>query len=138
MADAGIPTDEARAAGDFDIGFLCLFCGDEVLESAPDFCTLNFTTGRGWGTFTCHVGCLRERAHEPENFPDIEGDTDEGGEEHDEDPALVAAWTELAETLSQLDFAELGDADEVRSLTKALDEAARRHGVTIEHDAWEG
>jgi hypothetical protein len=126
--------DEAREQGDFEIGYLCLFCGREVAEDAADFCELNFSTVAGFGTFTCHVGCLRERAHEPENFPDIETPREPPPGYQPPPQELVAAWDELEEVLGQISEAELDDADQVRSVMRAIEDAAIKHGVVIEHE----
>ncbi len=36
MTDNDFPTDEEPAAGQFEIGYLCLFCGEEVATNAAD------------------------------------------------------------------------------------------------------
>ena len=51
------------------------------------------------------------------------------------DPDYLAAWDELAEVLAQINDAELEDADEVRALLRAVEEAAVNSGVVIEHES---
>jgi hypothetical protein len=119
---------------DFELAYACLFCGHAVDEEAPDFCELDFTTGAGFGTFTCHVGCLRERSHDPESFPDIETPGEAAAGSAPPDPALLAAWDELAHALGHIHGADLEDAQTVRSLTDAITAVATRYGIEIEHD----
>ena len=127
--------DEERTRDDFELGFLCLFCGGEVKERAADFCELTAETGAGLAVFVCHAGCLRERAHAPERFPDLEAPVDDDRPRRElPDGDYLAAWERLDDVLGQLHEAELDDVDQVRSLVRAVEDAAVQHGVAIEHD----
>src|SRR3954471_3811263 len=109
----------------------CLFCGLAVEEGARDFCQLDFTTGAGYGTFVCHTGCLRERAHDPEAFPEIEAPEHVDGPEPA--PALVEAWHDLVHVLGHVQEADLGEPAEVTRLARAIEALARDFGVDMEH-----
>ena len=116
---------------DDDIELVCLFCGRDVDEDARDFCQLDFTAAAGYGTFVCHVGCLRERAHDPDEFPDLEAP-----EEDDlppPDPALVAAWEDLIHVLGHVQDAELAHPAAVTALARSVEAAAAAHGDDIGH-----
>lgn len=132
MSEPHGPTDEQRAAGDFEIGFLCLFCGQLIAEDAPDFAQLDVTVDAGFASFTCHVGCLRAGAHDPGIFPDLETRAERPAGYAEPEPDVLRAWAEFAELLGQLHEAELDSAADVRSLASAVTEAAERHGVVIE------
>jgi hypothetical protein len=79
-----------------------------------------------------HVRCLRERAHDPEIFPDLETPATRPPDYVEPDPDLLRAWDEFAEVLGQLHEAELDKPEQVRTLAKAVMEAAARNGVEIE------
>jgi hypothetical protein len=119
---------------DFELAYACLFCGNEVDEGADDFCQLNFEARGGVGWFTCHVGCLRAAAHDSERFPAIETLAEPPPGYEPPARELLAAWGELADVLAQIQHAELADVDEVRSLLRAIEDAAVSHGVVIEHE----
>jgi hypothetical protein len=114
-----------------DVELVCLFCGEDVDEDAAGFCQLDFTATAGFGTFVCHVGCLRERAHDPEEFPELEAD--EGDDLPPPDPALVDAWEDLIHVLGHVQDAELADPAAVTALARAVEAAAAEHGVDIVH-----
>jgi hypothetical protein len=126
------PADEQRGGGDFEIGFLCLFCGQLIAEDAPDFAQLDVTVDAGFASFTCHVGCFRAGAHDPSIFPDLEKRAERPAGYVEPDPDLLRAGAELADVLAQLHEAELASAADVRSLASAVTEAAERHGIVIE------
>ena len=132
MSEPQGPTDEQRAAGDFEIGFLCLFCGQLIAEDGPDFAQVDVTVDAGFASFTCHVGCLRAGAHDQSIFPDLESRAERPAGYVEPSPDVVRAWAEFAEVLDQLHEAELDSAEDVRSLASAVTEAAERHGVVIE------
>jgi hypothetical protein len=117
---------------DDDLELVCLFCGEDLDEDARDFCQLDFTAAAGYGTFVCHAGCLRERAHDPDDFPDLaapEGEDDLPPP----DPALVAAWEDLIHVLGHVQDAELVDPAAVTALARSVEAAAAEHGVQIGH-----
>ena len=76
--------------------------------------------------------CLRDRAHNPEIFPDLETPARRPADYVEPDPALLRAWDEFAEVLGQLHEAELDTPEQVRTLMQAVTEAAKRSGVEIE------
>jgi hypothetical protein len=41
---------EERAAGGFEIGYACLFCGDAIVEASADFCEINVTAPGGYAS----------------------------------------------------------------------------------------
>jgi hypothetical protein len=132
MSEPYLPSDDERAAGDFDIGYLCIFCGQSVAEGASDFCELNFTVGGGFGTFTCHVGCFRDRSHDPTTFPDLLSPAERPPDYVEPSPELLRAWDEFSEVLGQLHEAELDTPEQVRAVMHAVTEAAERNGIEIE------
>jgi hypothetical protein len=117
---------------DDDLELVCLFCGLDVDEDAGDFCQLDFTAAAGYGTFVCHVGCLRERAHDPGEFPELEA-PDGADDLPPPDPALVAAWEDLIHVLGHVQDAEIADPTAVTALARAVEEVAAAHGVPIGH-----
>jgi hypothetical protein len=132
LSEPYFPTDEVRAAGDFDVAYLCIFCGETIAEDAPDFCELNFSVGAGFGTFTCHVGCLRDRSHDPSTFPDLLTPAERPPDYVEPSPELLRAWDEFSEVLGQLHHAELDTPEHVRGVMQAVIEAAERNGIEIE------
>ena len=46
----------------------------------------------------------------------------------------LTAWEKLDDVLGQLHEAELDDVEQVRSLARAVEDAAVQHGVAIEHE----
>jgi hypothetical protein len=135
MPETHGPTDEQIADGDFGIAYLCLFCGQSVEQDAPDFCEINVSAPAGYATFTSHAGCLREAAHDPEIFPDIETRAEPPEGYEPPSPEFVGAWDELVEVLAQIQEAEIDDAGSVRQLTYAVEQAALQNGVSIEREA---
>jgi hypothetical protein len=120
------PTDEERARGDFEITVTCIFCGEGVAEDATDSCQVTVAASGGTVMVWCHAGCFRAAAHEPEHFPDL------GGEQAIEPQGVEPADEKLAEArevfegvLTELEFAEMTDADSVWSLAQDLVEVAR-------------
>jgi hypothetical protein len=103
-----------------------------VLARESDFCQLNLSVGAGFGSFTCHVRCLRDRAHDPENFPDLETPAERPADYVKADPELLRAWDEFCEVLGQLHEAELDKPEQARTLMQAVTEAAERNGVEVE------
>jgi hypothetical protein len=131
MSGSYVPSDEERAAGDFEVGYLCIFCGQTIAEDAPDFCDLNFSVGGGFGTFTCHVGCFRERSHDPATFPDLLTPAERPPDYVEPSPELLRAWDEFSEVLGQLSTLELDTPEQVRTLLNAVTDAVERLGVEI-------
>lgn len=133
MGEEFHPTEEARATGDFEIGYLCLFCGEELDESASSFCELSVRIqGGGYAVFTCHAACLRQAAHEPEHFPNLEGREEPTQDGEIPRSELLVAYEELEELLAAFGDAELEDVEQVRAVRRELEEVARRHGILEE------
>jgi hypothetical protein len=126
------PTDTERAAGEFEIGFVCLFCAQVIAEDAADFAEVSVAVEAGFASFTCHVGCMRERAHDPSIFPDLETPATYPDDYVPPEPELLRAWAELTEVIGQVQDAELDSPADVRALADAITSAAERHGIVIE------
>ena len=132
MSEPYFPIDEERAAGDFAIGYGCLFCGEVIAEDGPDFCEINVSARGGYATFTAHAGCLRTAAHDSDHLPDIETPAEPPPDYEPPSQEFLDAWDDLSEVLAQIHHAELENAADVRSLMRAVQAAATQHGVEIE------
>jgi hypothetical protein len=138
VSESSFPTDEQRAAGDFEIGYACLFCGEQIAESGLDFCQITVEARGGYAAFTAHTSCLRRAAYDPDHFPDIETPAEPPPGYEPPSQEFLDAWDDLAEVLAQLHHADLENAEQVRSLMQAVQEAATRHGVDIEVEEEQG
>jgi hypothetical protein len=138
VSESSFPTDEQRAAGDVEIGYACLFCGEQLAESGVDFCQITVEARGGYAAFTAHTGCLRGAAHDPDHFPDLETPAEPPPGYEPPSQELLEAWDDLAEVLAQLHHAELEPPEQVRSLMRAVQEAAARHGVDTEGEEEDG
>jgi hypothetical protein len=117
---------------DDDVTLDCLFCGADVPDA--ELVEIQATWGGGFVAFPAHARCLTAAAHPSHEF---------FREHPDHDEVVVAAddegdegADELAHVLFHLDTAEIS-GDRARALAEALAEAARLHGVDLDHDASE-
>jgi hypothetical protein len=118
VGDPTFPSDEERAAGEFELSFACLFCGREVAEDSPEGCELTAASAAGFAAFSAHIDCLRAASHDPEVFPDL---VTRAEAPHD-DPFSTEdrqAWAELDEVLAEIEQAERG-ADATRRAVAEL------------------
>ena len=123
--------DAARRSGDFEVGWARVFCGQPVSEDEADFCRLNVEGEWGFTSFTAHVPCFRNASADPEHFPTL-GPAERPPDYVPPPQDLVGAWEKLWEVLADIQFADIGDAEQVRAVTRSIREAAEANGVPFQ------